>query len=124
MRVLWIVAHVVRLILKGVAGVVKNMAGQMPASKRKMNRKQNGQLKKSDRWGNGRLALKTVQILRIVDHVVRLILQSVAGVVKNMAGQMPTCKGQMDRKQSGSLKNLISGVMPIGIKGCADFVCC
>ena len=40
------------------------------------------------------------------------------------AGQMPTCKGQMDRKQSGSLKNLISGVMPIGIKGCADFVCC
>lgn len=51
-----------------------------------MNRKQSGQLKKSDRWGNGRLALKTVQILRIVDHVVRLILQSVAGVVKNMAG--------------------------------------
>jgi len=30
----------------------------------------------------------------------------------------------MDRKQSGSLKNLISGAMPIGIKGCADFVCC
>jgi len=25
-------------------------------------------------------------------------------------GQMPTCKGQMDRKQRGSLKCLISGV--------------
>ena len=54
----------------------------MPASKRKMNRKQNGQLKKSDRWDNGRLALRAVQILCIVGHVVRLILQSVAGVVR------------------------------------------
>lgn len=46
-----------------------------------MNRKQNGQLKISVRWDNGRLALKTVQILCVVEHVVRLILEGVAGVV-------------------------------------------
>ena len=45
-RVLWIVDHVVRLILESVAGVVNNMAGQMPTNKRKMNRKQSGQIKK------------------------------------------------------------------------------
>jgi len=64
----------------------------MPASKRKMNRKQSGRLKISDRWDNGRLALKAVQILCVVEHVVRLILKGVAGVVKNMAGQMPASK--------------------------------
>ena len=77
-----IVEHVVRLILESVAGVVKNMAGQMPASKRKMNRKQNGQLKISDRWGNGRLALKAVQVLCVVEHVVRLILEGAAGIIR------------------------------------------
>ena len=54
----------------------------MPASKRKMNRKQNGQLKKSDRWGNGRLALKAVQVLCVVEHVFRLILEGAAGIVR------------------------------------------
>ena len=46
-----------------------------------MNRKQSGQLKKSDRWGNGRLALKAVQVLCVVEHVVRLILEGAAGIV-------------------------------------------
>ena len=35
----------------------------------------------SDRWGNGRLALKAVQILCVVEHVVRLILEGAAGIV-------------------------------------------
>jgi len=46
-----------------------------------MNRKQNGQLKISDRWGNGRLALKAVQVLCVVEHVVCLILEGAAGIV-------------------------------------------
>ena len=41
---------------------------------------------------NPNRALIPVRVLWIVDHVVRLILQSVAGVVKNMAGQMPASK--------------------------------
>lgn len=49
-----------------------------------MNRKQSGRLKISDRWDNGRLALKAVQILCVVDHVVRLILEGVAGIVKRI----------------------------------------
>jgi hypothetical protein len=80
-RIFWIVEHLVRLVLESVAGVVKNMAGQMPASKWKMNRKQSGRLKIFDRWDNGRLALKAVQILCIVEHVVRLILGGAAGIV-------------------------------------------
>lgn len=79
---MWIVEHVVRLILESVAGVVKNMAGQMPASKRTMNRKQSGRLKTSDRWDNGRLALKAVQILCAVERVVRFILEGAAGIVR------------------------------------------
>ena len=46
-----------------------------------MNRKQNGLLKISDRQCNGRLAIKAVQILWIVEHVVRLILEGAAGIV-------------------------------------------
>ena len=41
-----------------------------------------GRLKKSDRWGNGWLALKAVQILCVVEHVVRLILEGSAGIVR------------------------------------------
>ncbi len=47
-----------------------------------MNRKQRGWFKTSDRWGNGRLALKAVQILCVVEHVIRLILKGAAGIVK------------------------------------------
>ena len=94
-RVLWIVDHLVRLILQSVAGVDKNMAGEMPASKRKMNRKQNGQLKKSDRWDNGRLALKAVQILYVVEHVVRLVLEGAVGIVR-IKGQA-RCRHAKDR---------------------------
>lgn len=42
----------------------------------------------------------------------------------NKAGKMSTSKRRMNRKQWGGLKYLIGGVMPFGIKGCADFVCC
>ena len=40
------------------------------------------QLKKSDKWCNGRLALKAVRILCVVEHVVRLILEGAVGIVR------------------------------------------
>ena len=43
-----------------------------------------GQLKISVRWDNGRLALKSVQILCAVERVVRLILEGAAGIVKTI----------------------------------------
>jgi len=48
----------------------------------KDGQKTKGQLKISDRWGNGRLALKAVQVLCVVEHVVRLILEGAAGIVR------------------------------------------
>lgn len=60
-----------------------------------MNRKQSGRLKISDRWDNGRLALKAVQILCVVEHVVRLILEGAAGIVRT-TGQT-RCRHAKDR---------------------------
>jgi len=54
-----------------------------------------GQLKISVRWDNGRLALKTVQILCVVEHVVRLILEGASGIVR-IKGQS-RCRHTKDR---------------------------
>ena len=57
--------------------------------------KTKGQLKISDRWDNGRLALKAVQILCVVEHVVRLVLEGAAGIVR-IKGQA-RCRHAKDR---------------------------